>query len=73
MKMVHIVWLDSCSDERWLTQEQMKQHCISTCNSVAYLYSKDSRQVKIVQSISNLEHYSEVMAIPRKAIISMVE
>lgn len=70
MQMVKVEWVDSCSDDGWMNaaSPRAKEHTVSHCVSVGYLYKKDKEKVCIVQNTSDTGSVGELMAIPRGCI-----
>jgi Zn ribbon nucleic-acid-binding protein len=68
MKVVKIIWVDSCSLFGW--HDKDTTHEVSECMSCGYLAKKDSKSVTLVQSFDDV-NFSNSITIPRKAIISM--
>ena len=70
MQIVEVEWIDSCSDDGWMKSDspRAKEHTVSHCTSVGYLFKKAKEKICLVQNTSDTGSVGELMAIPRCAI-----
>lgn len=69
-RAVYVEWSDSCSFGRqgWREQEESEGLTVSTIKSVGWLLSSTREQVIITGSITDEDHRSGCIAIPRGCI-----
>ena len=71
MQIVKVVWTDSASSDGWQDEEHGKEHTPSQCMTVGWLLKKTRGHVTLAGSRSDFGNCSQLMAIPRKCIVSI--
>ena len=63
---VEVLWLDASGMPGWFLNEEAKATVLATIQSIGYLISKDSKHVRIAQSINQSDNcLGDVLTIPR--------
>lgn len=69
MRMVRVTWIDAALHAEWTdTHEEAN---LVPVDSVGFLVSKDTRVIKLAQSICANTRYSAIQSIPRLAVVSI--
>lgn len=71
-RIVEIDWVDSYHDSDWVSRHYArKNHGVSKCKTTGYLLKSNFREVTVFQSKADNGHITDMMSIPRKAILKM--
>ena len=71
MQIVKVTWLDSMSQDGWRDEEDAGDLTPSTCWTVGWVLKKTANRVTLSASRSDSGNCSQVIAIPRKCIVSI--
>ena len=71
MQIVKVTWLDSMSQDGWRDEEYAGELAPSTCLTVGWMLTKTKGRVTLAASRSDSGNCSQVIAIPRKCIVSI--
>lgn len=76
-RIVHINWIDSGGDGRWLSREDViNQGGLAHCESVGFLIHEDEDKIMIAGSVNKTPPNNDVhayLAIPKVAVLSITD
>jgi hypothetical protein len=72
MRIIKVVWLDTCTCDSWSSAEDVKElECIE-CQTVGYLFEETDKHIKLVSTNTEVGIHIQAIVIPKGSISKVV-